>query len=116
VDLDDRKKLISGQNPLRKGLVFFASKKKIHNDLKWRHIGVPPKALKDADMVVLLDLGEGVEDCVDEAKLTKWVEDSYTSLVKRMKDPSEDVTGTHASVVKTAEEQSITMVVSQPAS
>jgi hypothetical protein len=117
VDLHDRKKLISEQNNLlRKGLVFFASKNKIHNDLKWRHIGVPPKASEDANMVVLLDLGEGVEHCVDKAKLNKWVDDSYTSLVERMKYPSEDVTGTHAAVEKTAEEQSVTMVVSQPAS
>jgi hypothetical protein len=67
-------------------------------------------------MVVVLDLGEGVEDCVDEAKLTEWVKNSYDSLVKRMKDPSEDVTGTHAAVDKRAEEQSVTIVVSQPAS
>jgi hypothetical protein len=58
VDLDDRKEFISGQDTslLKKGLEFFASKKKIHNDLKWRHIGVPPKG---SYMLVLLDLGEG---------------------------------------------------------
>jgi hypothetical protein len=115
VDLADRKKLISGQGTslLKKGLEFFASKKKIHNDLKWRHIGVLPEG---SDMVVLLDLGEGVEDCVDESKLSKWVTDSYDLLVNIMKEPSEDVARAHVVVEKAAEEQSAAMVVSHLAS